>query len=127
MLIRDIWKELEEAVRVLAEKEEYAEVYTICGPLFKIGDPIDVIGDNHVVVPDAYFKSILAERAKAHSKSQLAMWSFSIPNEKTDKSLEEFLVPTVEVEQRAGLELWSRLKGEKSEKLQTRKGKMWSV
>lgn len=124
---RDIWLELEKAVRVLAETEEYAEVYTICGPLFKIGDPIEVIGENKVVVPDAFFKSILAERTKANSKYQLAMWSFVIPNEKSDQALSEFLVPTVEVERRAGLQLWDRLRGEKSEALKTKKGRMWAL
>ncbi len=124
---RDIWLELEKAVRTLAKTDEFVEVYTICGPLFAIGDPIEVIGDNHVVVPDAYFKSILAERAKAKSKNQIMMWSFEIPNTRTDKSLEEFLVPTADIERRAGLQIWDRLRGEKSDKLKTKKGKMWSV
>jgi len=124
---RAIWLELEKAVRVLAEKDEFAEVYTNCGPLFAIGDPIEVIGENHVVVPDAYFKTVLAERAKARSRNQLAMWSFVIPNGKTNKSLKEFLVPTAEVERRAGLQLWDKLRGEKSAALKTKKGRMWSV
>lgn len=124
---RDIWLELETSVRALAATEEYAEVYTICGPLFKIDDPIEVIGENNVVVPDAFFKAILAERTKARSKQQLAMWSFVIPNEKSDQSLSDFLVPTVEVERRAGLQIWDRLRGEKIEKLKTKKGRMWNL
>lgn len=108
-------------------KDELEEVYTMCGPLFAIGDPIEVIGDNHVVVPDAFFKSVLAEKAKARSANQLAMWSFVIPNTKTNKSLKELLVPTVDVERRAGLQLWDRLRGEKSDTLKTRTGRMWSV
>ena len=39
---RDVWKQLEQAARGLAAQEKYAEVYAICGPLFKIGDPIEV-------------------------------------------------------------------------------------
>ena len=124
---RDIWLELEKAVRILADKDEYAEVYTICGPLFAIGDPIEVIGENGVVVPDAYFKSILAEKTKAKSTNQLAMWSFVIPNSKADKPLQEFLVPTDEVERWGGLQLWDRLRGEKSDRLKTKKGRMWAV
>lgn len=122
---RDIWLKLEKAIRVLAETDEFVELYTICGPLFKIKDPIDVIGENNVVVPDAFFKSILAERAKANSKNQLEMWSFIMPNTKTDKPLEDFLVSTIEVERRAGLQIWSRLRGESSNDLKTKKGKMW--
>jgi len=124
---REIWLNLENAVRILAEKDEFAEVYTICGPLFTIGDPIEVIGENGVVVPDAFFKSVLAERVKAKSTNQLAMWSFVIPNAKAEKSLEEFLIPTDKVERWAGLQLWDRLRGEKSDKLKTKKGKMWSL
>jgi endonuclease G len=124
---RAIWLELEKAVRILAAKDEFAEVYTICGPLFAIGDPIEVIGDNGVVVPDAYFKSVLAERAKAKSTNQLAMWTFVIPNAKAEKPLKEFLVPTDTVERWAGLQLWDRLRGEKSDKLKTKKGRLWSM
>lgn len=86
---RDIWLELEDAVRTLAEKEQFVEVYTICGPLFSIGDPVDVIGENNVVVPDAFFKSVLAEQSKPNARNQLQLWSFAIPNKKTDKSLSE--------------------------------------
>jgi len=81
---RDVWLELETAVRRLAEKDEFDEVYTICGPIFSIGSPIEVIGDNSVVVPDAFFKSVLAETTKPRSANQLKVWSFIIPNEKTE-------------------------------------------
>jgi len=122
-----IWRKLENAVRILANKEEYAEVYSICGPLFQIGDKIDVIGKNNVVVPDAFFKSVLAEKARPNSRNQLAMWSFEIPNKKTNKPLRDFLVPTVETERRAGLQIWDRLRGEKLERLKNKKNKMWSL
>ena len=125
---RQIWKELEEAVRTLAQKEEYVEVYAICGPLFTIGDPIEVIGRNKVVVPDAFFKSVLGEKAvEGSSRSQLEIWTFSIPNQKTDKELSEFLRPTAEIERRAGLSLWDRLRGEKSDELKNEAGAMWSL
>ncbi len=123
---RDIWLELEDAVRDLAEKKEFAEVYTICGPLFEVGNTIEMIGENkEVVVPHAFFKSVLAEKTKPKTKNQLAMWSFEIPNKKTDKPLKDFLVPTADTERQAGLQIWDRLRGEKSEKLKTKKGKMW--
>ncbi len=124
---RDIWLDLEKAVRVLAAKEEYVEVYTICGPLGIIGDAIETIGDNNVVVPDAFFKSVLAERTKAKAKNQLQMWTFAIPNQKTDKNLSEFLVPLDKVERWAGLQIWDKLRGEKSERMKKNKGRMWSL
>ena len=120
---RGIWKNLESAVRNLAAQEKYVEVYAICGPLFKIGDPIEVIGKNHVVVPDAYFKSVLAEEKKS---GKLRMWTFSFPNKKTDQSLSSFLVPTQDVERKAGLMLWDRLRGSKSDSLRKTKGRMWA-
>ena len=122
---RRIWLELESAIRVLAGKEEFAEVYTICGPLFTIGDPIEVIGENNVVVPDGFFKCVLAERTKAKATGQLVMWSFVIPNGKSTKSLAEYMTTTEEVERRAGVQIWDRLKGEKSDRLKTKVGKMW--
>ena len=120
---RGIWKKLESAVRNLSEQEKYVEVYAICGPLFKIGDPIEVIGGNHVVVPDAFFKSVLAEEKKS---GKLRMWTFSFPNEKTDQPLSRFLVPAQKVERRVGLMLWDRLRGSKSDNLRKTKGRMWA-
>jgi endonuclease G len=121
---RGIWKNLESAVRNLAAQEKYIEVYAICGPLFKIGDPIDVIGDNHVVVPDGYFKSVLAEEKKS---GKLRMWTFEFLNKKTDQPLSSFLVPTEDVERKAGLMLWDRLRGSKSDSLRKTKGRMWAL
>jgi endonuclease G len=108
---RKIWLDLEDAVRVLADKQQYVEVYTICGPLFKIGDPIDVIGKNQVVVPDAFFKCVLAEKAKPNAQNQLEMWTFAIPNEESSQPLASFLVTTEEVERRAGLQIWISVQG----------------
>ncbi|MCZ6508546.1 MAG: DNA/RNA non-specific endonuclease, partial [Acidobacteria bacterium] len=125
---RRIWRDLESAVRTLARKDIYVEVYAICGPLFNIGDPIDVIGDNSVVVPDAFFKSILAEKAIGRtSRSQLEMWTFAIPNKGTDKELADFLRPTHEIERWAGLALWDRLQGDEAEALKAAASPMWSL
>ena len=126
---RGVWKDLEGAVRKLSqtkmitkvgdvEKEvwKYAEVYVICGPVFEIGSKLEVIGDPKeikVVIPHAFFKSVLAEKRLG----KLELWSFLIPNEETEKDPKSFRVPTVEVERRAGLQLWDRLQGSDIEKL----------
>jgi len=124
---RQIWRFLESAVRDLARQERYVEVYAICGPLFNIGDPIDVIGDNRVVVPDAFFKSVLAETAVASSsRTQLELWTFAIPNKGTDQPLEAFIRPTSEIERWAGLSLWDRLTGMSAEKLKDATPAMWT-
>jgi DNA/RNA endonuclease G (NUC1) len=76
-----------------------------------------------VVVPDAYFKSVLAET----KRGALKIWTFAIPNAATDKPPASFLVPTVEVERRAGLTLWDRLTPTASAKLKATKGTMWGA
>ena len=120
---RGIWKKLEESVRELAKK--YVEVYVICGPLFDVGKKIEVIGKgdkNDVVIPipHAFFKSILAENVKG----QLSLWSFILPNAESKKPLSDFLCLTTEIERRAGLMLWDRLRGEAADKLKNKKRKM---
>ena len=125
-LNRKVWLNLEKAIRELASRPEIVEVYTICGPLFQVGDPIDVIGKNKVVVPDLYFKSVLAETAKPRSsREQIRIWTFVIKNQKTTKPLEKLLVPTEQVERQAGLMLWDRLRGETSNRLRKAVLEMW--
>ena len=135
---RGVWKNLEAAVRQLSQKKmmakvggvkkevwKYAEVYVICGPVFEIGLKLEVIGDPEeikVVIPHAFFKSVLAEQRLG----RLELWSFLIPNENTPENLARFLVPTVDIERRAGLQLWDRLQGSKVDKLKAKKGRMWS-
>ena len=134
---RGVWKNLEGAVRKLSQKKmmakagnvkkkvwKYAEVYVICGPVFEIGSKLEVIGDADeikVVIPHAFFKSVLAEQRLG----KLELWSFLIPNEDTEQDLASFLVPTEEVERRAGLQLWNRLQGLKMGKLKAKKGRLW--
>ena len=117
---RQIWRLLEDDVRNLSF--DFVEVYVICGPLFDVGKPIEVIGDrihdadkNEVTipVPHAYFKSVLAEDIKG----RVSLWSFIMENRKLNRPRTDFLVPTSEVERRAGLSLWDRLRGEDIEDL----------
>jgi endonuclease G len=125
---RGVWAQLEEAVRALARQDRYVEVYAICGPLFNIGDPIDVIGTSRVVVPDAFFKSVLAETTIARtSHTQLEMWTFAIPNTDVSGPLTTFLRPTVEVERWAGIPLWDRLQGAEADALRDAVPAMWSL
>ena len=121
---RGIWKDLEQAVRELGDL--FIEVYAICGPLFEVGKPIEILGvpPVQVPIPHAYFKSVLAETLRGG----LEMWSFILPNQAAERGVEldQFLVPTQEVELRAGLALWDRLRGERIEKMKIKKGRMWS-
>lgn len=154
-LNRKIWLKLEDAVRVLARKPEYHEVYTICGPLFnsvlnptakkkgqkeptgtkKVDSTLTHIGENKVAVPHAFFKAVLAEKAKAHSKRQLEIWCFEMPNlqaqlnadKQAGKTLKDYLVKTSDTERRAGLQIWDRLRGDTIDALKDKKNRMWSL
>ena len=135
---RGVWKKLESAVRKLSQKKtmakvgevkkkvwKYAEVYVICGPVFETGKTLEVIGGPNeikVVIPHAFFKSVLAEQRRG----KLELWSFLIPNKATKKDPSSFLKTTVEVESQAGLQLWDRLQGLEIDKLKAQKGKMWN-
>ena len=120
---RGIWKKLEEAVRDLANL--YVEVYTVCGPLFWVGEKITMIGKGEVKipVPHGYFKSVLAEK----ERGRLDLWTFVFQNKAQTGDLKNFLRTTVEVETWSGLSLWDRLQGDKIEKLKNKKGRMWSL
>ena len=123
---RGIWRKLETAVRELNAKEDIYETYVICGPIFDFDTPVARIGtqDNNSVslpVPNAYFKSVLTE----DKKGALHMWSFVLPNEESDKPLEDFLVPTVVVERMSGIFLWERLLGGKIQREKNKVRQMW--
>ena len=125
---RGIWKELEEAVRKLDAHEDIWETYVICGPVFYFDQPVQSIGskdDNGVSIPipNAYFKSVLTE----DKNGDLHMWSFLLANEKSDKPLSDFLVPTKKVEKLSGLVLWETLVGNTVEREKSRIRKMWKI
>ena len=123
---RLIWKKLEAAVRELDAKQSILETYVLCGPIFDFNKPVTTIGsedDNGVTlpVPHSYFKSILTE----NNRGALHMWSFLIPNQATNKPLEDFRVPITQVENYSGLLLWERLVGDKIDKEKSKTRKMW--
>lgn len=103
---RQIWKELEAAVRDLCAKPKVLETYVICGPIFYFDRPVESIGaddSNEVTIPipHAYFKSVLTE----NNRGTLKMWSFVLPNEALSQSLDEFQVSIDLVEKLAGVKL----------------------
>ena len=123
---RDIWKKLESAVRKLDDNEDIWETYVICGPIFYFDKSVKYIGtkdknDVSIPIPNAYFKSILTE----DKRGKLKMWSFLMANEKSDKSLDDFLVPTSKIEKLSGLILWEGLVGEKIKKEKNKLNELW--
>jgi endonuclease G len=118
--------ELEAEVRNLDAKSRILETYVICGPIFYFDQPVEIIGADDpnevtIPIPHAYFKSVLTENNKGASH----MWSFLLPNEDSNQSLDTFLVPTTLVEKLAGIKLWERLVGKKIDREKSRVRKMW--
>lgn len=123
---RDIWRELESQVRELNKKPKIFETYVICGPIFYFDQAVKSVGNDDsnevtIPIPHAYFKSILAET----NRGGLKMWSFVLPNNEINKSLDNFLVKTTDVERLAGIKLWERLEGKKIEKEKNKIRKLW--
>lgn len=52
------WQTLEKAVRSWAQ--EYGKIYVVTGPII-LGEGIGTIGENKVVIPDAFFKALLVQ------------------------------------------------------------------
>lgn len=124
---RGIWKDLEEAVRILDSKKTVFETYVISGPLFYFDKDVLMMGvENEKIkvslpIPHAFFKCILTE----NKTGSINMWAFVIPNESTDKKLEDFLIETAKVEKFTGLFLWETLVGTKMSNEKNKIRKMW--
>ena len=122
-----IWKRLEKAIRKLDSDEKVFETYVISGPIFYFDQEVIMMGDEDedisvtLPIPHAFFKTVLTER----NTGTINMWSFIIPNEKSDGKLEDFLVETSKVEKISGLFLWETLLGTKMINKKNRKRKMW--
>ena len=117
---------MESEIRSLNAKSKILETYVICGPVFYFDKPVESIGTDDlnkvsIPIPNAYFKSVLTE----NNKGALHMWSFVLPNEESDQSLDTFLVKTTLVEKLAGIKLWEQLVGKKIEREKSRVRRMW--
>lgn len=126
---KGVWKRLEEAVRTLDSDKKILETYVISGPLFYFDQEVRMIGDDNkkisvtLPIPHAFFKSILVEK----NTGTIKMWSFIIPNEKSDEKLDNYLVETSKLEKISGLLLWETLLGTKMMNKKNRIAKMWKT
>ncbi|WP_294428048.1 DNA/RNA non-specific endonuclease [uncultured Treponema sp.] len=114
-LNRGIWKDLEAEVRLWAKN--FGRVYVVSGPILeKPASEYKSIGENHVAVPEFYYKVILAplyadEKDKAtpeDAESAVAL-GFIFPNEKCEGTLDDYAVTVDEVEKRTKLDFFSLL------------------
>jgi endonuclease G, mitochondrial len=103
-----IWNRLEQKTRYCAEK--YNDIYVVTGGILKDSDK--KIGTEKVAVPKYFYKIILAKSGKDHKAI-----AFLVPNEDSNKSLYEFVVPIETLEKMTGIDFFPNLKNLKSSKI----------
>ena len=96
---RGVWKDLEEQVRSFAVQA--GSLWVVTGPVLEPGLP--TIGANHVSVPRAYYKALLAMAPRPRALA------FLLPNAASDATLSSFAVSVDQVERRTGLDFFSAL------------------
>lgn len=91
---RGIWKNLEAQVRTWARHED---IIIVTGAVLSGGQ---YIGSNDVLVPDAYYKIIYAPNRQV-------MIGFLMPNEKSGRPLQHFVVPVDRIEDVTGINFFA--------------------
>lgn len=112
---RGIWKDLESQVRIWAGI--FGRAYVISGPVLeKPAEEYGSIGENHVTVPEFYYKVILAplyedenDASSPEDAYGVIAIAFIFPNDKCTGSIFDYAVPIDEVERRTGLDFFSPL------------------
>lgn len=102
---RGIWKKLEKLVRTFAEK--YDSIYVATGPILKAGLP--TIGKDSVAVPESYYKVIVVYRKAEQEHEQDMGIGFILPNESSNKKLEDFAVPIDSVEHLTEINFFAKI------------------
>jgi len=124
---RQIWRNLESAVRRLNDRKSILEVYVLTAPVFYFDQLVKTIGNPRekygidVPVPHAFVKSVLAEDAKG----RLKLWTFVMDNKKLTGDLEDYLVSTYDAEQLVGGRFWDRIAGGDLHLQKKKSRKMW--
>ena len=95
-----IWRELEETVRDWAYDND--ELYIVSGPVLADGHIIKKIGRNKVSVPDMFYKIILDIK-----KPEQKAIAFLMPNERSERKIQEYAVSIDEVEELVGINFFA--------------------
>lgn len=109
---RGIWKELEELIRVWANRDK--GIYVVTGPVLKPGLP--TIGKtNEVSVPGKFYKVILY-----CNKPTIRMIGFLLDNEESNSALTQFVVPVDQIEQLTGIDFFPKIPDDLERKLESK-------
>ncbi len=107
---RGIWAKLEAQVRAFAVAEK--EIYVVTGAILP-KQPTVTIGANRVTVPTHYYKVIY------DLTPPFKMIGFILPNAKSDRPLQDFVVTVDAVESVTGLDFFSLVPKDEQEKLES--------
>ena len=102
-----IWNRIEQKTRYFAQK--YNDIYVVTGGILKDSDK--KIGTENVAVPKYFYKIVLTKSGKEHKAI-----AFLVPNEDSDKSIYDFVVPIETLEKMTGIDFFPNLKNLKSSK-----------
>ncbi|WP_433834903.1 DNA/RNA non-specific endonuclease [Flavobacterium anhuiense] len=102
-----IWNRIEQKTRYWAGK--YNDIYVVTGGIAKDSDK--KIGTENVAVPKYFYKIVLAKDGKEHKAI-----AFLVPNEKSVKSIYDFVVQIETLEKMTGIDFFPNLKNLKSSK-----------
>jgi len=94
------WNYLENRVRGWANF--YGKVYVVCGPM--VSEHPDVIGENCIAVPDAFYKVVLC-----NMRGKWNAIGFVYPNEGTHHDLSHYCRTVDEVESLTGIDFFPQL------------------
>ena len=95
-----VWKDLEEQVRELASQK--GKIFVICGPI--VNDTSKTIGENKVVVPQAFFKVLLQEE-----NNELHTIGFVYENISGRKPMSTYAMTVDEVEELTNIDFFPSL------------------
>lgn len=95
-----VWNQIELSCREWAKKHK--ELYIICGPIY-FGDTYKTIGENRVVVPDAFFKVVICMEGKPKGIA------FACMNSNANKKMQHCVRTITEIERLSGYWLFPNL------------------
>lgn len=98
-----LWNRIEQDCRKWAK--EYGEVYIVCGPVF-LNKEHETIGENKIVVPEAFFKVILCLKDKPKAIG------FIVRNNEGTKKKDQFVNTVDDVERITGIDFFPSLPDE---------------
>lgn len=104
-----VWNDLEKKVR--QEARYYGKLWVVCGPIVD-SNRHGTVGKNKVVVPDSFFKALLAQ----NKDGKYISIAFVFPNEAGDNGLASYAMTVNELEKLTGMDFFYNLDQKVQEK-----------